>query len=112
MRFGLVAGGAHEGFPFGTVGANPVAVVLSRGEVGELVAEHLFEKRGLGEFEIGRDADEVSLRVAAAEASCETRAPFDRGSLGELRGLPGVEPFIEGADGDARDGNVIGHGEG
>ncbi len=89
------------------MGANPVAVVLSRGEVGELVAEHLFEKRGLGELEIGRDADEVSLRVAAAEASGETRAPFDRGSLGELRGFPGIEPLVEGADGER---NVIGHG--
>jgi len=55
-------------FHFGTVGANAVAVALARGEMGELVAEHLFEKRGLGGFEIGRDADEVSLRVAAAEA--------------------------------------------
>ena len=45
---GLVAGGAHEAFPLGTVGADARAVELAGGEVGELVAEDFVEEAVLG----------------------------------------------------------------
>ncbi len=49
--------------------ADASAVELARGEVGELVAEDLFEESVFGFFEEGGEADEAALGIAAAEAS-------------------------------------------
>jgi hypothetical protein len=42
---GLVAGDAHEVFPLGTVRPTSLSVHLVNGDMGELVAESLFENR-------------------------------------------------------------------
>ena len=59
----------RRSFPFRSVGTDASAVELARGEVGELVAEDLFEESVFGFFEEGGEADEAALGIAAAEAS-------------------------------------------
>jgi hypothetical protein len=65
-----------------------IAVALSRGEMGELVADHFFEKSGLGFAEERSKANEATLRIAASEATGHSRRPLDGRSSGELARVP------------------------
>jgi hypothetical protein len=75
-----------------------IAVALSRGEMGELVADHFFEKSGLGFAEERSKANEATLRIAASEATGHSRRPLDGRSSGELARVPESEPALGGSD--------------
>jgi hypothetical protein len=108
----LEAGGAHEGFPFGAVGADFGSVELAGGEVGELVAEDFVEEAVVGARDVGGDADEVAVGVATAEGAGEARGELDAGLVGEVGGVPGVEPAMERGAGLVREREIGGHGRG
>jgi len=71
-------------------------VELAGREVCHLVAEDFLEKSVGSGFEMRRDADEASVRIAAAEAPGQARAPLDAALGFEVRDVPEVEPAVEG----------------
>ena len=77
------------------------SVELAGGEVGHFVAEDFLEKfvgGGFEAYEGRRDADEALVRVAAAKASGQARAPLDAAFRSEVRDVPEAEPAVEGLD--------------
>ena len=48
---------SYERLPFGPVRTDAIAMELSCGEVGELVAQHFFDEVARGFVEVGRKAD-------------------------------------------------------
>ncbi len=71
---------------------------LARREVRHLVAEDFLEECVGGGLEVGGNADEALVRIAAAEASGQARASLDAALGIELRDVPKVEPVVEGLD--------------
>ena len=71
-RSRLEARGGHELLPLGAVRADLPSVELAHGEVGHFVAEDFLEESVGSTFELGGDANEAAVGVAAAEAPGET----------------------------------------
>jgi hypothetical protein len=70
-------------------------VELADREVRHLVAEDLAQESVRGPLEVGGDANEPSVRIAAAERRRETRAPLDAAPRVEVGDVPEVEPAVE-----------------
>jgi hypothetical protein len=96
------------------VGADAGPVELAGGEVRGLVAEDFVEKdvsvRGLGD--VGGDADEAAVRVAAAEGAGEAGRELDAGPGGEVGGVPAMEPVVHVGFGLWGEEELAWHGEG
>jgi hypothetical protein len=70
-------------------------VELSHGEVRHLVAEDFLEEAVGGGLEVGGDADEAAVGIAAAEAPRQARAPLDAASRFEIGDAPEAEPALQ-----------------